>query len=112
MESRETMDEPLWRTTREKMFEGVKKALTNTRRNEHVISERGMPFRGTAYWYINDRGLVKINKWEGDHFDTDRWEIGNVFRSQQEAEQAREQLKEVLRRFHTNQESESRLSTP
>jgi hypothetical protein len=56
MESVETMGEPLWRTTREKMFEVIKKAITNARRNERATSERWMPSMGVEYWYINDTG--------------------------------------------------------
>ena len=107
------MGEPLWRTTREKMFEGVKKAMTSARRKERatsdptarsnarVTSERWMPSIGAEYWYITDTGVVESNRWEGDHFDTDRWEIGNVFRTKPEAEHAREKLTEVLRSLHT-----------
>ena len=102
------MGEPLWRTTREKMFEGVKKAIASARRhdratsdttarsNARVTSERWMPSLEAEYWYITDTGVVESNRWEGDHFDTDRWEIGNVFRTKPEAEHAREKLTEVL----------------
>ena len=118
------MGESLWRTTRDQMFAVIKKTIANARRkeraaadlntrsNERVTSERWRPSIGVEYWYITDTGVVEHNRWEAGHFDTDRWEIGNVFCTKAEAEQAREKLAEVLRRFHTTQESETRMSTP
>src|SRR5437588_12550622 len=123
MESRETMSESLWRMTREKMFEGVKKAMTRARRNERatsdttarsnarVTSERWIPSLEAEYWYITDTGVVESNRWEGDHFDTDRWKIGNVFRTKPEAEYARERLTEVLLICHQEHAS-PRMAKP
>ena len=116
------MGKPLWRTTREKMFEGVKKAMTkarrqeratsdtNARRNARDPSERWMPSIGVEYWYITDTGVIESNRWEGDHFDTDRWNVGNVFHTKPDAEQAREKLKEVLLIFHQDHTSLHRQS--
>lgn len=124
MERVETMGASLWRTTRAQMFASIKKTIANARRkeraaadrntrsNERITSERWMPSIEAEYWYITDTGVVENNRWERDHFDTDRWEIGNVFRTKPEAEHAREKLAEVLRRFHTTQERETRMSTP
>jgi hypothetical protein len=123
MERGETMGAPLWRTTREKMFEVIKKAITNARRNARATSdltarrnaratsERWMPSLGAEYWYITDTGVVEKNRWEGDHFDTDRWDIGNVFRSKPEAEHAREKLTEVLQICHQEHAS-PRMAKP
>jgi hypothetical protein len=103
------MGEPLWRTTREKMFERVKKTILSTRREEQAQSHRWeaqanaarwRPSIGAEYWYINDLGLVDTHRWEGDHFDTVRWNMGNVFRSKQKAEQARDGITAYLRQFH------------
>jgi hypothetical protein len=93
------MSEPLWRKTREKMFEAVKQTMVRARKAQQAQLERGKPALGVAYWYINDRGVIENNKWEGDRFDTGRWEIGNVFHTPQEAEHAREKIKEVLVNF-------------
>jgi len=100
MEFVETMSAPLWRMTREKAFEMVKKAMTRARIQEQAQSERWRPSRGAAYWYINDTGLIDSKRWEGEHFDIGRWDIGNVFRTQQEAEQARDGMQEYFANFH------------
>jgi len=39
------MSEPLWRMTREKMFERVKKAITHARMQARAKSERRSPSR-------------------------------------------------------------------
>jgi hypothetical protein len=100
MEIIETMSEQLWRMTREKAFEMVKKAIVRARIKERAVSEQWRPSLGSEYWYVNDAGLVDNNRWDGDRFDAGRWDMGNIFRTQQEAEQARDGIKEYLRRFH------------
>ena len=100
MEIRETMSEQLWRMTREKAFEMVKKAMARARIKERAASEQWRPSRGSEYWYVNDAGLVDNNRWDGDRFDVGRGDMGNIFRTKQEAEQARDGIKEYLRRFH------------
>src|SRR4051794_20465913 len=104
MKKVETMDTSLWRTTREQMLAIIKKTIANARRkeraaadrntrsNERITSERWMPSIEAEYWYITDTGVIENNRWESDHFDTNRWEIGNVFRTKPEAEHAREKL--------------------
>jgi hypothetical protein len=100
MEIIETMSEQLWRMTREKAFEMVKKAIVRARIKERAASEQWRPSLGSEYWYVNDAGLVDNNRWDGDRFDAGRWDMGNIFRTKQEAEQARDGIKEYLRRFH------------
>jgi hypothetical protein len=100
MESVETMSESLWRVTREKMFERVKHAMRVVQREEQAKSVRWKPSQGAEYWYINDTGAVDNNRWEGDRFDVGRWDTGNVFRTKQEAEHAREKIKELLIKLH------------
>jgi hypothetical protein len=106
------MGEPLWRTTREKMFERVKKAMMRARTEAQATSEPWMPFIGAEYWSITDIGVVENHRWEGNRLDTGRWELGNVFRTKPEAEHAREKLQEVLRSLHTNQARNTHMSTP
>jgi hypothetical protein len=94
------MGEPLWRMTREKTFELVKKAIARARMQERLKSERWRPSMRAEYWYINDTGVVDNNRWEADRLDIDRWDMGNVFRTKQEAERARDLIKDVLRNFN------------
>jgi hypothetical protein len=100
MEIVEAMSESLWRMTREKAFDVVKHAIIRSRREERAQSERWRPSRGAEYWYISDTGVVDNNRWEEDRFDTDRWDMGNVFRTKQDAEQARDGMKEYFAHFH------------
>jgi hypothetical protein len=93
MEIRETMSEQLWRMTREKAFEMVKKAMARARIKERAASEQWRPSIGSEYWYVNDAGLVDNNRWDGDRFDVGRGDMGNIFRTKQEAEQARDGIK-------------------
>ncbi|MBR9961689.1 hypothetical protein [Anaerostipes sp. Marseille-Q3525] len=52
--------------------------------NKPQISER--------YFYISD-GVIVESMWANDHLDEARWELGNVFFTEEEAEFAREKKK-------------------
>lgn len=52
--------------------------------NKPQISER--------YFYISD-GVIAESVWTNDHLDEARWELGNVFFTEEEAEFAREKRK-------------------
>jgi hypothetical protein len=56
------MSAPLWRMSREKMFEQVQKAITRAWMQERAKSEWRSPSRGAEYWYSNDTEVVDNNK--------------------------------------------------
>lgn len=53
------------------------------------------------YFYVNECGGIMNSKWYDDVIDTDRYEIGNCFKTKEEAEFALEKVKveTELRRF-------------
>ena len=59
------------------------------------------PKNGDKYWLISHNGYVVQVRWMGDEAEDDIYAIGNVFRTQEEAEFRAEQLKveAELRRF-------------
>lgn len=59
------------------------------------------PKDGDKYWIISHNGYVVQVRWMGDEAEDDIYAIGNVFRTQEEAEFRAEQLKveAELRRF-------------
>ena len=59
------------------------------------------PKDGDYYWMISRTGFVAKGRWTGDSYDDDRYAIGNVFKTDEEAKFRAEQLKveAELRRF-------------
>ena len=59
------------------------------------------PKDGERYWYINTGGGGLTTVWDGDIADKSRYALGNVFKTEEEAEFRAEQLKveAELRRF-------------
>ena len=59
----------------------------------HAKEEQGFPQDGDNYWYINPLGVVLREEWLG--FVSERYmiEIGNVFKTEQDAHFAVEKLK-------------------
>lgn len=68
---------------------------------EEKENEVWKPKDGKQYWYINNSGGYMITAWHGDTVDKLRYAIGNVFRTQEEAEFRVGQLRveAELRRF-------------
>lgn len=64
-------------------------------------NEPWKPKSGDKYWLISHNGYVVQVRWMGDEAEDDIYAIGNVFRTQEEAEFRVEQLKveAELRRF-------------
>ena len=63
--------------------------------------EQRFPQLGDEYWYITDGGDVDSFGWENSQFDVSAQAIGNVYKTEQEAEFALEKLKveNELRKF-------------
>ena len=51
------------------------------------------PQDGDEYWYIDDYGYILNEKWDGFDFEEFRLEIGNVFKTREQADFAAEKLK-------------------
>ncbi len=68
---------------------------------ELAKEEQEFPQNGDMYWLIEDSTEVSRYVWEGDDFDNQHLPIGNVFRTQEQAQFAVEKLKveEELRKF-------------
>ena len=66
-----------------------------------VQREDEFPQDGDGYWYIDDYGYILNEKWDGLDFEEFRIEIGNVFKTKEQAEFAVEKLKveAELRKF-------------
>ena len=50
-----------------------------------------------GYYFINDRGKITPTMWENTNSDDLRYQLGNCFRTPQEAETARDKIKELLK---------------
>lgn len=63
--------------------------------------EQEFPQDGDEYWYIDDEGDILNEKWDGLDFEEYRLEIGNIYKTEDEAEFAIEKLKveAELRKF-------------
>lgn len=59
---------------------------------------RWKPKNGECYYFIDDRGTIITSMWNkyGERKDNLRYELCNCFRTQEEAEAARDNIKETL----------------
>lgn len=60
--------------------EGIKKGV------------RWQPILGKKYFYLDDRGTIRCVEWQYDDEDIFRFNIGNCFKTEQEAEEYKENL--------------------
>ena len=60
---------------------------------EQAKEEREFPQYGDEYWFITDRGMVFDSKFENKKSDRDSLEIGNFFKTKEQADFAVEKLK-------------------
>lgn len=61
-------------------FEGIKKGV------------RWKPKRRDEYFYLDSNGFVQISAWTKHEFDFQRFDLGNCFKTEQEAEEYKENL--------------------
>ena len=68
---------------------------------EQVKEEQGFPEYGDDYWFLLSGGTIVDNFYTNSHFDNKRLEIGNFFKTKEQAEFALEKLKveAELRKF-------------
>ena len=60
---------------------------------EQAKQEREFPQYGNTYWCINSYGVVSKEIWDGCDIEKDMFEIGNMFRTKEQADFAVEKLK-------------------
>jgi len=51
----------------------------------------------SRYWTIDSIGNVRAYMWKDDSFDYDHYNFGNCFKTESEAEQARDKIKQLLK---------------
>lgn len=68
---------------------------------ELVKEQQEFPQSGERYWYNNGGGMVNSCFWKSEQLDLNRYRIGNMFKTEKEAEFAIEKLKveAELRKF-------------
>ena len=66
-----------------------------------VKEQQEFPQSGERYWYSNGGGMVNSCFWKSEQFDLNRYRIGNMFKTEKQAEFAVEKLKveAELRKF-------------
>jgi hypothetical protein len=63
------------------------------------------PSEGEHYSLILGNGMIERFPWNDTHFDHEAWHVGNCFQTHEEAVQAREKIKAVLRIMHQDHAS-------
>lgn len=58
------------------------------------------PEKDSEYYVICVDGNIDYRVWEGADIDLQWWSFGNCFKTREEAEHARDKIKEVLSNFH------------
>ena len=68
---------------------------------QQAKQEQEFPQSGERYWYNNGGGMVNSCFWKSEQLDLNRYRIGNMFKTEKEAEFAVEKLKveAELRKF-------------
>lgn len=56
-------------------------------------STRWKPEADQKYYFLGNDGSVGYNRWDGDHIDRGRFEIGNCFQTEEEADRVVKYLK-------------------
>ncbi len=58
------------------------------------------PEMHAPWFHIAADGHIACDAWTDAPADRERWRIGNCFKTREQAEQAREQIREVFLHFH------------
>lgn len=64
---------------------------------------RWKPKTDDKYWCLDLPFHIKNFYWHNDKADEFNYEMGNIFRTKEEAEKAQEKVKETLLNFHKEQ---------
>ena len=62
-----------------------------------IIKERWKPKLTKVYYFVNDRGLINSDNWLGLEIDKQRYEVGNVFQTKEQAADIADKIKQILR---------------
>jgi hypothetical protein len=65
--------------------------------------ERWRPSQGDTYFKIDSDGVIHKIRWNEDDLDSKFWAFGNCFQTSAQAELARNQIEELLLKFHYDQ---------
>lgn len=57
------------------------------------------PSKGERYFFVGDNGMVNFTYAEYDEVDQDYYKFGNCFRTEKQAEQALEKVKQALAEY-------------
>ena len=82
-------------------IEQLEKELAELKKLEKEGVKQYQPTIGDEYWFVNTVGGTSLAEWEHDDFDKDVYDIGNTYRTQEEAEFVVEKIRTEaeLRRF-------------
>ena len=64
-------------------------------KEKKVEAGRWKPEEGDIYWFIDSSGQAIKDRWTSHHYDRERYEIGNCYKTEAEAESAKEKLKVI-----------------
>lgn len=67
---------------------------------------RWKPDKGDTYYYVDPDCEVATDSWDGEYLDAVRYDFGNCFRSENQAEQARKVLRDTLINCHRNDDAD------
>lgn len=57
-----------------------------------VAKSKGYPQKDEIYWFLTDSGEIESTEWHGDPDDKDTYEIGNCFKTKEDAENAKNKM--------------------
>lgn len=66
------------------------------------VEEIWKPKMGYTYYFIQDDGYICVNAWNNALIDRNRLEMFNVFKTLNDAFEARERVKQLLKNYHKN----------
>lgn len=55
------------------------------------------PSNGKDYWYVSSKGEIEHKPWQGSHNDARRQNLKNCFASKEEAQEALNKIRKVLK---------------
>ena len=68
---------------------------------KEIVKKRWRVYCGSGYYYINSVNKIETENEYGDDVDDDRYEIGNYFRTKEQAEKVAKEIREVFEK-HKN----------
>ena len=82
-------------------IEQLEKELEELKKLEKERQVQFNPTIGDEYWFVNTVGGTSLAEWEHDDFDKDVYDIGNTYRTKEEAEFVVEKIRTEaeLRKF-------------